>query len=498
MNVEKLREVGQNLGYEGEELNEFIEEQLAYQLEEECLEAEEREAQQLHEEWMKQMERKLSDLEAREQLQDQEGIEQEDIMEEIPEQGIRYPLDDDCETDPETEDQQSRMEECCGRTDGEFLTSNPDGVNAGVWVNTTASSTQGEWLGTVVQDFWGAREQPQDQEGIGQSDMEMPMQRMGHPLNEDRADKDSCESEVMISEEKASLIEDKTWGLEEVLKREQESGAEEKDFLNVEQLLMELGAEEQPQNQEGIGQSHVKRAEPEEATGATSSGKILLKSAGLAWMQTAEIESEDSTTEEAFSSQSLLEFGDVSQVEMGNDIGVGEGLAEGQFWKKEGMVSLRNKAVPRRPMWAESEDSLVDKDQKAASAIQVLVLDTEILAGNDKVPMMEIDIEGQKAMTLKDLSRAIMGKFQVISSDKPGRCKLVKHRKQLTSDVPVQSWPFTIPYAVRQELVRRLKLAGLAARPSKCVIGAKTVQLLGHHVGDGMLGLGRDNLEKVG
>ena len=423
INVEKLQEVRQKLGYEGEELNEFVEEQLAYQLEEERLEAEEREAQRLHEEWIKQMERKLSNMEAREQLQNQEGTEQEDMMEEIPEQGIRYPLDDDCqcEIDPETEEQQCGVDECSGRTDGEFLTSNPDGANAGVWVNTTASSTQGEWLGTVVH-----------QEGIGQSDMEMPMQRMGHPLNEDTADKDSCESEVMTSEEKASLIEDKTLGLEEVLK-EQESGAEEKDLLNVEQVLMELGAREQPQKKKGIGQSHVKRAEPEGATEAMSSGKILLESADLAWMETAEIESEDPTTEEAFSSQSLLK----SQDEMGNDIGFGEGLAQGQFWKKEGMVSLRDKAVPRRPMWAEAEDSLVDKDQKAASAMQVLVLDTEIQAGNDKVPMMEIDIEGQKAMALKDLSRAIMGKFQVISSDKPGRCKLVKHRKQLTSDVPV-------------------------------------------------------------
>ena len=543
MNVEKLREVGQKIGYEGEELNEFVEEQLAYQLEEERLEAEEREARCLHEEWRKQMERKLSDLEAREQLQDQEGIEQshiEDVMEEIPEQGIWYPLDDDaaeedalkidedtvvegscddnCEMDPETKvatlvkdkakglakvanEQQSGVEECCGRTDGEFLTSNPDGVNAGVWVNTTASSTQGECLGTVVHDFCGAREQLQDQEGIVQSDMEMPMQRMGHPLNEDTPAKDSCESEVMTSEEKASLIEDKTWGLEEVLKRKQlqESGAEEKDLLNVEQVLMELGAWEQLQNQEGIGQSHVKRAEPEGATEATSSGKILLESAGLAWMETAEIESEDSNTEEVFSSESLLESGDVSQNEMGNDIGFDEGLAEGQFWKKEGMVSLWDKAVPRRPMWAESEDVLADKLQKAASATQVVVLqlDEEIQAANDKVPMMEIDIEGQNAMALKDLLKASMGKSQVIFSDKPGRCKLVKHRKQLTSDVPVQSWPYTIPYAVRQELVR-LKLAGLAARPSKCVIGAKTVQLLGHHVGDGMLGLGRDNLEKVG
>ena len=297
MNVEKLREVGQKLGYEGEELNEFVEEQLAYQLEEECLEAEEREAQRLHEEAqrlheerMKQLEQKLRDLEAWEKLQDQEGMEQshmDDVMEEIPEQGIRYPLDDDA-----AEEGSSKVEQ----------------VLMGL----------------------GAMEQPQKQDGIGQSHME------GYPINE-----------------------------------EQQSGVEE------------------------------------------CSG---------------------------------------------------------------------------RPMWAESEDVLADKSQKAASAIQVLGLDKEIQAGNDKVPMMEIDIEGQKAMALKDLARAIMGKFQVIFSDKPGRCKLVKHRKQLTSDVPVQSWPYTIPYTVRQELVRRLKLAGLAVRPSKCVIGAKTVQFLGHHVGDGMLG----------
>ena len=57
-----------------------------------------KEAQHLHEERMKQLEQKPRDLEAREQLQDLEGIEQshmEDVMEEIPEQKIWYPLDDD-------------------------------------------------------------------------------------------------------------------------------------------------------------------------------------------------------------------------------------------------------------------------------------------------------------------------------------------------------------------------------------------------------------------
>ena len=383
MNVEKLREVGQKLGYKGEELNEFVEEQLAYQLEEECLEAEEREAQRLHEEAqrlheerMKQLEQKLRDLEAREQLQDQEGIEQshlEDVMEEIPEKGIRYPLDDDaaeedslkinedivvegscgdnCEMDPGTkvatlvQDRAKGLAKVpneqqtgSGRTDGDFLTSNPDGANAGVWVNTTANSTKGEWLGTVGHNPWGARGQPQDQEKIEQSN---------------------------------------------VKRDEQEKGAEE-ESSKVEQVFMGLGAMEQPQNQDGIGQSHME----------------------------------------------------------------GYPINEKQ---QSGVEECSG-----RPMWAESEDTLADKSQKSASAIQVLGLAKEIQAGNDKVPMMEIDIEGQKAMALKNLARAIMGKFQVIFSDKPGICKLVKHRKQLTSDVPVQSWPYTIPYTVKQELVRRL------------------------------------------
>ena len=500
------------------------------------LEAEEREAQRrheeaqhLHKECMKQLEQKLRDLEAREQPQNQEGIEQShmgDVMEEIPEQGIWYPLDDDaaeedslkidedtvvegscddnCEMDPENKvatlvkdkakglaKVASEQQTGSGRTDGEFLTRNPDGANAEVRVNTTASSTQGEWLGTVVHNPWGAREQPQDQEGIGQSDMEMPMQRMGHPLKEDTPDKDSCEFGVMASEKKVPLIEDKTWGLEEVLKLEQKSGAEEKDLLNVEQVHMELGAREQPQNHGGIGQSHMKKAEPETVTVETTGpGKILFEVGDLAWRETTHRlkidEGSNSRHRGVVHSARGSHNNDVSRT--------------GESREKEGMVSLWDKAVPRRVMWTELEDVLADKLQKATSAIQVLVLqlDEEIQAGNDKVPRMEIDTEGQKAIALKDLARATEGKFQVISSDKPGRCKLVKHRKHLTSDVPVQSWPYTIPYARRPELVRRLKLARLAASPSKCVTGAKTVQLLGHHVGDGMLRLGRDNLEKVG
>ena len=91
-------------------------------------------------------------MEASEQLQDQEGIEQSHM-----------------EGHPINEEQQSGVEKCSARTDGEFMTSNLDGANAGVWVNTTVDSTKGKWSGTVVHNPWGAKEQPQDQEGIGQS-----------------------------------------------------------------------------------------------------------------------------------------------------------------------------------------------------------------------------------------------------------------------------------------------------------------------------------------
>ena len=71
-------------------------------------------------------------------------------------------------------------------------------------------------------------------------------------------------------------------GLEEVPEMEQESGAEEEGTLNVEQVIMELGPREQPQNQEGIGQSHMKMVEQEELWDLVKQPQ----SGGQAWMET--------------------------------------------------------------------------------------------------------------------------------------------------------------------------------------------------------------------
>ena len=46
-------------------------------------------------------------------------------------------------------------------------------------------------------------------------------------------------------------------------------------------------------------------------------------------------------------------------------------------------------------------------------------------------------------------------------------------------------------------LFERFRDAGMMVKPSKCVIGARKVDFLGHNVGDGMVGLHNDNVEKI-
>ena len=286
-------------------------------------------------------------------------------------------------------------------------------------------STQGEWLGTVVHNPWGAREQPQDQEGIVQSDMEMPMQRMGHPLNEDTADKDSLEGGVMASEEKAPLIEDKTQGLEGVLKMEQEPRAEE-DSLTEEQALRELGAREQPQNHEETGQSFLKRDEQENGAeeGSSKVEQVLM---GLVAMEQPQKQD-----------------------------------GSGQSWEKKGMVSLQDRAVVRRPMAIDAKPASNTGAQSKGNPSKGLV---QCFWGNRY---------GHTAVKCEKKANPRLAGTKDALADKAQKA------------------------ATAIQVLALKDMAGLTARPSKCVIGAKTVQLLGHHAGYGVLGLGRDHLDKVG
>ena len=50
---------------------------------------------------------------------------------------------------------------------------------------------------------------------------------------------------------------------------------------------------------------------------------------------------------------------------------------------------------------------------------------------------------------------------------------------------------------VLEELLRRLRKAGLTAKPSKCVFGAEFVEFLGHYIGRDWITANEDNLEKI-
>ena len=48
-----------------------------------------------------------------------------------------------------------------------------------------------------------------------------------------------------------------------------------------------------------------------------------------------------------------------------------------------------------------------------------------------------------------------------------------------------------------EELLRRLRKAGLTVKPSKCVFGAESVEFLGHCIGRDWITINEDNLEKI-
>src|SRR6218665_2365700 len=147
----------------------------------------------------------------------------------------------------------------------------------------------------------------------------------------------------------------------------------------------------------------------------------------------------------------------------------------------------------------------------------------------------------------------LLEEFQDIFSDVPGRTNLVQHRIQLTSNVPVRKKLYPVPYAMRKELdketdnmiklgviepstfsraMRKLldgsqnldnylddvlchtlgwtehlvtlrdfflsvRRAGLTLRPSKCRIGERAVDFLGHNIGDGMIQPRSGKIEKI-
>ena len=50
---------------------------------------------------------------------------------------------------------------------------------------------------------------------------------------------------------------------------------------------------------------------------------------------------------------------------------------------------------------------------------------------------------------------------------------------------------------VLDKLLEKLRQAGLVIRPSKCVFGSKSVEFLGHSIGENCISINEENLEKI-
>jgi hypothetical protein len=72
-----------------------------------------------------------------------------------------------------------------------------------------------------------------------------------------------------------------------------------------------------------------------------------------------------------------------------------------------------------------------------------------------------------------------------VLTNQPGETSVETHTITTTSDEPVRIKPYPIPYALRETIKKvfnKLKSAGLTVKPSKCQVGYKEIEFLGHVV----------------
>ena len=83
---------------------------------------------------------------------------------------------------------------------------------------------------------------------------------------------------------------------------------------------------------------------------------------------------------------------------------------------------------------------------------------------------------------------------------KRGMTKLLKGMKNVEfywDDILVHTCTWEEHLKTLRELFKRLAQAGMTIRPNKCVLGAASIDFLGHQLQPGLTGLNEDNVAKV-
>jgi hypothetical protein len=127
----------------------------------------------------------------------------------------------------------------------------------------------------------------------------------------------------------------------------------------------------------------------------------------------------------------------------------------------------------------------------------------DLSKGYWQVPVVQEDIFKTAFVTPDGTYEFLKMPFGMMNSGATlvrGMRKLLEGMEDVESyidDILVHSSTWEDHMTTLQELFRRMKHAKLTVRPSKCVFGAEEIEFLGHWVGQGILGLHEDNVDKI-
>ncbi len=81
----------------------------------------------------------------------------------------------------------------------------------------------------------------------------------------------------------------------------------------------------------------------------------------------------------------------------------------------------------------------------------------ELGSTSHKESVAEVTFGGQLNENQRDQAERLVGRFAALFTDKPGSTNIVEHEIKLTSDEPIRSKPYTIPFSVRESLKSDIK-----------------------------------------
>ena len=127
----------------------------------------------------------------------------------------------------------------------------------------------------------------------------------------------------------------------------------------------------------------------------------------------------------------------------------------------------------------------------------------DLSKGYWKIPVAEEDIHKTAFVTPDGCSEFLRMPFGMKNSGATLVCGMRKLLQDMDNvecyihDLIVYTKDWATHLRVLDKLLEKLRLAGLVIRPTTCVVGSKSVEFLGHFIGENCISINEENLEKI-